>query len=169
MTLDGGILATSAFNSGVRDPLDFLLAPPIGQFRQTAAQTLTTGTWTAVTFDAEDVDSAGGHSTSSNTSRYTAVYTGWYRVSGGVGFTGNSTGRRGGRWAANGSLVSGSAIMLAATSTGSVAVPAKTMLVYLAVGDYVELQAYQESGGNLDTNVGSGDLYSLMAVEWRSN
>ena len=82
---------------------------PHAFLRQTSNQSIVFGAWTAVTFDTEDVDTHSGHSTSVNTSRYTAAVAGWYHVVGRGSFAANSTGHRGVRIAKNGSVVNGSA------------------------------------------------------------
>jgi hypothetical protein len=142
--------------------------PPLAMLRQTAAQTLTTGTYTAVLFDTEDFDSHNGHSTVSNTSRYTAVTAGVYEVSGGCAFAANATGRRLARVAANGTVIGGSLSGIPANAS-VVGYPVRTTLVRLAVGDYVELQALQESGGNLATFITNSEFQPTMVVRWVSN
>lgn len=140
-----------------------LLVPIIAQMRQTVAQSISTSSGTAVTFGAEDVDTAGGHSTSSNTSRYVAQVAGWYQVSGAVSFASNGTGRRGSWLAVNGSNVNGSEAIVHTSTTNVISVPGRTMLVQLGIGDYVELLAWQDSGGSINTAV-SGTQMSTMTV-----
>lgn len=168
----GGVATTSEANTYIRDPIRFLLNRPHAELRQTVAQSLTTGVTAAVTFDVEDIDNdpsgAGGHSTSVNTSRYTAVYPGWYQVSGGVGFAANVNGQRAAVWAVNGTLLNGAQVMEQATSASNNKVPARTKLVFLGVGDYVELHALQTSGGALNTAVVASEQ-SSMTVIWVSN
>lgn len=157
------------------DVAAFLAAPPIAELRQIVVQTLTTGVGAAITFTAEgvdtDVDGTGGHSTSSNTSRYTARYPGWYQVSGVVAFAGNVTGRRISWWTVNGVPVTATQLAFAPVTTGDAEIPGRTAHVYLAIGDYVELIGYQESGGNLDTLVaGTNNVASSAAsIRWARN
>lgn len=167
-------LPSSSLNQ-LRDMLNFLASPPIAELRQIVVQTLTTGVGAAVTFTSEgvdtDVDGTGGHSTSSNTSRYTARYPGWYQVSGVVAFAGNVTGRRICWWTINGVSANATQLGFGPIATGDQEIPARTAHVYLAAGDYLELIAYQESGGNLDTLVaGSNNVASSAAsVRWVKN
>lgn len=145
----------------------FLLAKPIAHLRQTSIQTLTTSTWTAITWQTEDVDSVSGHSGSAST--YTCQRAGWYRLSGGVSFAANAVGIRDARWVKNGTVVNGSeadVTPLAGSSTTHLT--ARSILVLLAVGNTVELEAFQSSGGNLST-ASSGSGMSSMSVEWVSN
>ncbi|MEK8108646.1 hypothetical protein NKG94_34420 [Micromonospora sp. M12] len=163
-------LNSTNLNAYIRDPLKFLMSPPRAKLRQTSVQTLTTGVAAALLFQAEtvdtDVDGIGGHSTSSNTSRYTARYPGWYQVSGGCSFATNVTGLRLLRWAVNGATITGNDVSLVPVTGSSTRMPARTELVLLDIGDYVELLAQQTSGGNLNTAV-STEEQSTMNVIWK--
>ncbi|MBM0275317.1 hypothetical protein [Micromonospora tarensis] len=162
-------LNSTNLNAYVRDPIKFLMNPPRAKLRQIAIQTLTTSVLTPITFTAEtvdtDVDGIGGHSTSTNTSRYTARYPGWYQASGGVSFGNVSTGIRLLRWAINGSNVAGTDVLLNPVNGNTTRMPARTELVPLDVGDYVELMAQQTTGANLNTVV-SAEEQSSMNVLW---
>jgi hypothetical protein len=142
---------------------------PAAKLRQTIAQTLINGTPTALTFTTEDLDTdpdgIGGHSTSSNTSRYTARYPGWYRLGGGATFVSNATGVRLLSWAVNGTNVAGSDVLVSAVSSNTTRVAARADLIYLAEGDYLELRVYQSSGGNLDTRV-TNDEQATISITW---
>lgn len=166
----GEVVLASYFNTNINGPISFLLAPPLFRGRQTSAQSLTSGTFAAVTLDAEDVDSANGHSTSSNTSRYTGQYAGWYGVSGGAGFAFNATGNRALDLRVNGAVVNGTQSNIATlTASSSTAQPViATEFVFLNVNDYVELFAFQSSGGSLNTAV-TTDQQSRMNAIWQSN
>lgn len=149
-------------DEAILDQIVFLSQPPIAVLRQTGAQSLSTGAGTAITFDAEDIDTHGGHSTVTNTSRYTAQIAGWYQLSGGVSITGSATNRRACWWTKNGSDIAGSeATVSAGDDTGTLTVPARTILVLLAVADYVELKGFQDSGGSLNTVVTSAAQPSM--------
>lgn len=171
-TIRDGVTPSSTWNQ-FRDAINFLLGPPIASLRQTAAQTLTTGVLTAVTFDVEDVDTdvagLGGHSTSSNTSRWVAQYPGWYVVAAGVSWASNSTGQRVIDLLVNGTGANGSRIWVDATAGGSPTMLAsRTVKLYLTAGDFVEVEAYQNSGGNLNTWVSNALEQSMMNVWWQS-
>lgn len=161
-------LSTTNLNAGVRDPALFALAPPLGRMRHTSAQSIPNATGTALSFGTEDVDSANGHSTSSNTSRYAAQYAGWYQLSGGVQFATNATGRRGCWWAVNGTVVNGSEANTPGSASGNAGPAARVIHVFLSVNDYVELCAFQDSGGSLNTAVTTSQQ-PTMEVRWVSN
>lgn len=164
-TFGPGVLTTTQL-SQLNTATSFLRDPPRAQLRQTVAQALTTGIAAAVTFTTEDYDTAGAHDTGTNPSRYTSAYPGRYEVSGAAAFAFHATGRRSTKWQINGIDVPGSQISLPATAASVCAVPARTMEVYLDVGDYLELIAIQESGTTpLNTAVTTSDQ-SLMRVRW---
>ncbi len=139
---------------------------PYAFLRQTVAQNFSAATFTAVTFTTEDFDSVNGHNAVANTSRYTcqAGFDGVYRLAGQVDFATNTSGSRTSRWSKNGTALNagqGPGFDAGATSLAA----ARTMLVRLAAGDYVELEGYQSSGATLATNV-AGEFQSSMSVEW---
>ena len=164
-------LNTTNLNAYLRDPIAFLMRPPHANLRQTATQAIANGVTTAVAFNTEDVDTdvdgVGGHSTTTTNSRYTARYAGWYQLSGGVCFASNATGYRFARWLLNGAAVPGSEVRISATATSITQVSARTVEVYLNVGDYVELGASQSTGASLSTSATDPDQ-SSMTVRWVS-
>lgn len=154
----------AAFLNSVRDALSFLLNKPQAQLYQSASQSIASGAFTAITFDQTLVDTYGGHSNTTNNSRYTAQVAGWYSVSGGIGYLTNATGARGAVIYKNGAaLTQATGSITAASSVLHVAM-AGEFLIQLAVGDYVELYAFQSSGGALST-AGSG-YYPYFYVRW---
>jgi hypothetical protein len=162
-TLDD--LDSTNLNAGIRDVLTFLMQRPVFQGRQTVAQGVVTSTFSPLTFTTEDIDSHTGHSTSSDTSRYVAPEDGWYQVSGGISFESNATGVRVGVWWKNGTTINGSRVDVPAISGGQAILTARTMLISLSAGDYVELVAWQNSGGTRNTVV-TTENQSSMTVQW---
>lgn len=165
----GEIVTAAHFNTNIRDVLNWLLAPAICKVRQTAAQTLTTGVAAAIVMDAEDVDSTGMHSTVTNPSRLTAVYPGQYMHGGGISYAINATGVRTTGWRVNGVAVADGATLRPAFASFSAQMPARTIMSYLNVGDYVELWGTQTSGGNLNTAVANSGEQPGASVHWISN
>jgi hypothetical protein len=165
-----GEVVTSGFmNLNLTAPIGWLLAPAILRLRQTVSQNLTSGTAAAVTFDTEDVDSTGMHSTVSNTSRAVAVYPGWYRTGGGICVAANATNARAALWSVNGTNLNGGDAQIQASSSGVTCVPARSILVYLNVSDYLEEKAFQNSGTSpLATGVSTSNQ-SSMDLTWESN
>lgn len=164
----GEVVTAAHFNTNIRDVLQYLLAPPTFRGRQTSAQTLTTSTLTAILLDTEDVDSAGGHSTVTNTSRYTAVYPGWYSYGGSVAFATDNVGNRLTEAAKNGTAVNGSRRSQAAISANATCVDIHPDVQFLNVGDYLEPFGFHSKGSNLNTAVAAQEQSSFI-VKWESN
>lgn len=169
-TFAAGEVATAANINLFGTAINFAFAPPILSIRQTAAQSIANGSspGTALTYDTEDVDSSGMHSTVTNTSRATAVYPGWYEFGGGTGFASNATGARGGIGNVNGSPVNGTNTLTPANPASGVWVPYRMILIFLNVGDYFEWKATQTSGGALNTSATNTEQPTMVGM-WRSN
>jgi len=120
-----------------------------------------TGADTAVTLNSEsyDTDPNGEiHSTASNTSRMTIQTAGKYAIKGGGLFAVNGTGQRLLKLRVNGATY----IALSPTLKGdaSLSVGQQVHGVYdFAAGDYVEMMAYQDSGGAL--NLSAFGVYTI--------
>lgn len=106
------------------------------------------GNWLAVTFDSERRDTLGMHSTSLNTSRITFALGGWYLITGHARFAANSTGIRVLSVRLGGSTFLASHTCSAPSATQDEYISV-ACLYYFAATNYVELAAYQNSGGTL--------------------
>jgi hypothetical protein len=141
---------------------------PYFHTRQTVQQVLLSGTWTALIFDltGEDLDNFGGHVSGGTASRYTVQRDGVYLLNGAYACGVNAVGGRACRWAVNGTAVNGSAAV-SPTASGFYAgvIVARPIEVRLVAGDYVELQAHQNSGSSLGTIV-TGENQSSMTALW---
>ena len=115
---------------------------------RTTDQTISNGTYTIITFDAETYDSDGFHSTVTNTGRMTVPSgkAGKYLISGFAGFGANASGYRLIRLQKNGSTISYFSNLPFTGDTNTVQL---SYAIDLAVGDYIEINAYQNSGGNI--------------------
>lgn len=162
-------VAPSTLLNQLRDAVNFLQRPPRCVLRQTVVQSIPTGgTGAAFAWDVHDVDTAGGHSTTTNNSRYNAQYQGWYQISGGGVYNGGGVGRRETWIRRNGVDVaaseSGEHINIAGAITGP---PSRTYELFLDVGDYVELIAFQDTGAAINTwNTGTGQPGAI--IRWVS-
>jgi hypothetical protein len=142
--------ATTAASFGTDGNLDKLLVPT-AQAVKVAAQALTTATWTPVNFVSEAYDNNAMHDNSTNTTRMVAPHAGKYRFTSTLFFLSNATGVRmmsfrvngdaNGRWGYQATTALGSSLGTGLTSSCE---------IDLAANDYVEVCAYQSSGGNLD-------------------
>lgn len=151
-----------------RDAIRFLQSPPIAKLRQTVAQTLTTGVITAITMNAEvvdtDVDGTGGHSGSS--SQFVARYPGWYGAAGRVAYSSDNTGTRMVSLAVNGVEIEGARHFIEASAADLL--PPSTGIAYLNAGDFLELWGYHTRGSNLNTEVANAQEQSVLNIWWIS-
>jgi len=136
---------------------------PANLFRASAfnsiAQVVATATFTVMTFDSESYDVGNLHSTSVNTGRLTvpAGGAGVYIVMGNWGWATSAAGTQRQAFIQN---------QAAAILASSFALPtAATRIIHplftiasLAVGDYVYLNGYQDTGGNLNTTAAESFL-----------
>lgn len=161
----GNFWTSALWNANILGGLNYLFAPVRFKGYSSTTQSIGTGTTpVALTLDTEIVDSDGGHSTTTNTSRYTAQTAGLYYVSGTVTFATSATNTRTLQVLLNGAAINGAGIQAAPAPNrgGSVFV---ATLVQMAVGDYVEIAAWQDSGGSLLTTSGTANT-STMCL-WR--
>lgn len=149
----GTKLTAAIYGSDVTDGVTFLANPPLFIGTQTVAQSIANNSIVALTLDSETVDTYAGHSTSVNTSRYTPTVAGYYWVLGVYGPVANATGNRFCFIYKNGSSVplaqNGGP---AATAANSGAVQVSAVVQCDGVSDYIEVAAFQNSGGALNTS-----------------
>ena len=121
-------------------------------------QTLTNNTNTVLTFANENFDTDGFHSTSSNTSRMTIPTgkSGKYLINATLTHNTNGTGQRAMNILKNGTAIAFS-VMLQSTAANYGTGINGTTIADLVAGDYIEVQAYQNSGGNLDVLGGAAN------------
>ena len=121
----------------------------------TPTQTIANSTWTALNFNDEFFDTNNFHSTTTNTSRFTATLAGKYQFNHSNQWGLNSAGQRGAAIYKNGSALAyfPSVVGSAAIYVGN----AFSFVCDLAVNDYLEVFVYQTSGANVVCYVGAGD------------
>jgi hypothetical protein len=125
--------------------------PPRCRLTKSGTQSIANNTTTAVTFDVEDIDDGGMHSTTTNTSRITIPTGGGgtYLIGAHAEFAQNATGIRTLLLVVNGTSTQ-STVRDNSPSGSNATRLACTTLVSLVAGDYVEAQVVQTSGGNLN-------------------
>jgi hypothetical protein len=130
-------------------------AKAVGLYKS-GSQSTSNATFTAITFDSEDYDTSSFHSTSSNTSRVTIPtgLGGYYQINSGARWSDNTTGVRVVAIYKNGSLWA-RYTSTAGIGTGSINL-FMPIIMNLAAADYIEVFAYQNSGGSL--NVTGNDV-----------
>ncbi len=159
----GGAVNGALWNSGPKAVTDFYTGPPLFRARQTSVMSTNSGSWYAMLLNFVDIDTDSGHI--ANDSRYTSQVAGWYWCEGYV--TWNITGGQSRSDVAiwkNSSLVLGAQQSVLKPSGDLLAVSASA-IIYLAVGDYVEIQGLQNTGGTINTAAGT-DLAPSLNVLW---
>jgi hypothetical protein len=135
--------------SGVVTPTNFGAIPTVRAFR-TTGQSIVSGASTAsITMDAERYDIGDVHSTTTNAERLVAPVTGVYLITGFVRWGANAAGTR--FIALHTSGVDGTWLATdwrqAAGGPSNITDQTVTTLTRLTAGQWVALQAYQDSGG----------------------
>jgi hypothetical protein len=123
--------------------------------RKSTTQAIANDTPTILSWDTEDYDTDGMHSTVTNNSRITIITAGKYVVTANAKFATSIAAGTGARIEI---LLNGTTV-LASQSTGAVGTSAPSVNVVdardFASGDYIEVQVYHNSGGSedIDNNV----------------
>lgn len=127
---------------------------------KTAGQALTKLDYRTILFDAESFDTDGYHSTSVDTSKITFPAAGKYLIFACAGFVANNTGTRFARFLFNGStpigIVGGPTT---AAGTNGVLLNFSVVVSITSAGQYVELQMYQDTSGDLNSSYGLDGCY----------
>lgn len=126
---------------------------------KSGTQSIPNATYTALTFDTESVNVGVAHSTVTNPTRFTAPSAGDYRIVGTCSFVANNTGQRIIKFQKNGTtdVPAGGTATAAQSATYGAAIAAPTVIITLALNDYIEALVYQDSGAAL--NVGNGNPF----------
>ena len=134
------------------------------RLEKSSSQAVANTTYTSITYDVETFDTDGFHSTVSNTSRITIPtgLGGYYLVAFQMTWTANGSGFRLARIYRNNTT----AVYLTSITGSSVIANSivGTTTLNLSAGDYIELQGYQDTGGNLN-NVGNNENTGMGRFE----
>ena len=135
-------------------------------YQTTAQVAVPSNTWTAVNLQQTLIDRDGGHTGTSG--RYTLGLTaGWYLVSGVVAFAAAGGSTRGAKLVLNGTDVAGAVIEIPATTSVTVVIPPTPVLASVST-DWVELQAWHDTGAVADLAV-SGGLCSQLTITYEGS
>lgn len=146
---------TAAAANIISDDLKFLKNVDRARVYKSGVQVLGNSTREHLSYDAEDYDTNGLHSTASNTQRLTAQVDGWYLVCVQTSFETNGTGYRDVMIRKNDSSTDGTSGTLWGRNktpglSGDETFMQTHAYVYLSATDYVKAVAWQNSGGNLN-------------------
>lgn len=159
VTVPDGALAI-ADTSGLQTALDGKAPAFSGAraFKSTPDQTITTSTWTKLTFDTEVFDTGGNLASST----FTAPAAGKYRASGGVLFAVNATGGRGIRIRTATAVLAELLVPAAATEMG---LTTETGVIELALGDTIEVHCFHSKGSDLSVVSSATHPRTFISVE----
>ncbi|MHA6764672.1 hypothetical protein [Streptacidiphilus sp. PAMC 29251] len=134
--------------------VQFLRNTPMAILTITTPQAaLANAAFTAMQFDTSLYDNYTGHSNVTNNTRYTAVVSGWYWLRGAASFAvTNATGNRGVQPYVNSAAVAYAQTILPANAVANFGGFEVNAPIFLNVGDFLELRAFQSSGGTLLLN-----------------
>jgi hypothetical protein len=156
-----GEVINNASLQAIYDDFDAVVTYGCRAYHSTT-QSISNAVFTAVLFNSEDYDTGGFHSTVTNTSRFTVPSGagGLYLITANILFAANATGQRVLQVRLNGgssgiAAIIGQQIVPSATYSSVVMVAS---ILTLNAGDYVEVFAYQDSGGAL--NIGTATAYT---------
>jgi len=139
--------------------------PPLFYAVAATTQSIPNDTPTPVTFTAETYDTANGHSTTTNTSRYTATKAGYYLCSGMISYQfNNTTGSRAAILYKNGVQWAGGAGEIPPVNGLPTKPVTPAVVMNLALNDYVELWAYHNAGIATSTTATATTASSLSVA-----
>lgn len=151
----GELVTAAKFNQYLRDAISFLLNKPHARLRHSTTQSIVATTGTPVLFNTEDADDDNGHSTVTNTSRYTAQTAGTWKVMATTPWVANGTSKRE-LYLRKNNLTNYAGTSIDANQAVSHSL-STAGLVDLSVSDYVESWVWQGTAGPLNvTNAFQG-------------
>jgi hypothetical protein len=161
-------IMTNAFvTANWTDALQFLLNKPLFIGYNTATQTLSNNTPTAVAWFSEAADTYSGHNIVSGPSKYVGQVPGYYWVSASVCFAGNTAGDRKAYIAVNGTAIGYTNVQgpPSASGTDATTLTVPATLVYLnGSTDYVEIYALQTSGTSVNLNPATTNCSGISVI-----
>lgn len=128
-----------------------------------ATQSIPHATATAVALAGESFDTDSLHSTVTENTKILLNRVGYWLVLGGIAYAAGATGERRVRLHRNGSLAT--QVTFAPSASLTLVSQVSDIIQATATTDYVELAAYQDSGGPLNIAGGSG-VTTFLAVEF---
>lgn len=143
-------------------PTKIATVPYCRAYKNTTAQSISNGSETAVTLNAETTDTDVIHDDSTNNSRLTCKTAGTYLIAGSLEFAGATGGIRDVYLRIGGSTRIATGVR-AESPTASGSPLAVVGSWVMAVNDYVEMTAFQNQGGAVNVNAGSGATFLAMA------
>lgn len=152
-------------DAAIRDPITFLMNPPIAQYAQTSTQSLPSSAFTAITWPTPTLDYYGGYSASTPT-RYTPTAAGWYLAIGNVGFasTSSAPGARDVQICKNGTGNVINEVSLGNAAAFNTVVGVASLVFCNGTTDYLEVYADQNSGAPIASVVSGRTSFTVVWI-----
>lgn len=161
--VDGELITETKLDQ-INDPINFLLNRPMAQLDRSTNQTIANQTFTAIQWNSETRDTANGHSTVTNNSRYVAQYAGIYLLSASIPIddTPDAYKLEVSFLRSDGVQYNGSAQHKSTSDTTPVV--SGTRLMELDVGQYVEAMFWHAKGSNatVDSTYLGGPKFDII-------
>ena len=125
--------------------------PAFSYYASTNAQSITSGSFTKITFTSQEFDTTSGAMFSS--SRFTPTIAGYYQIDACVGFSSSALGICLVTIFKNGNRFKDGAII---PNIGGATCPASALIYFNGSTDYAEIFLYQSSGSTLTVSVNAG-------------
>jgi len=137
--------------------------PPRGYMAQNLAQAIPTGAWTLLTNMVARYQK-GTPQVTMGTNRLILPIDGLYRITGGVYFASAITLRRGFWFRKNGATTLQQFLWMSNNTVANAGSVSGSADEEFSAGDYLEGLAYQESGANVNTNL--GNYFTWLSATW---
>ena len=138
---------------------------PGARVHNSSDETILSSALTTLSYNTEDFDTAGLHSTTTTTSRLTAPVAGKYLIMGSARWDSNTSGRRILIIELNGSTQIARDAVSPNNTSGFGPEQTVETVYQLAAGDYVEVVAYQDSGSTLSVQAFGTDS-PAFSMDW---
>lgn len=165
----GEQVTATKLNADIRDSFIFFKAPPLAVLRKTSNQSIPSNSPTAITWESELIDRDGGHSTVTNTSRYTSQTSGYYHLRACVLWemnTPNDPAWMDGYFRRNNSTIFCRTVYVAHMNN-FLATQIIEGCVSLLAGDYVEVVVHTlNAPGALPVSSGTGHQTTSFEIRW---
>jgi hypothetical protein len=125
-------------------------SPKIARLTKTASQSVTSSTYTNITWDSELIDTSSFHDNVTNNQRITVPTAGYYKFFIQLEYAANGTGERDIFYLLNATSGSGTIVYKGPGSSVDNFSHQTTFILNLAANDFVIAQTYQTSGGALN-------------------
>lgn len=148
----GDFIIESDWDNYIKTNINNLIVPPACTLHNSSSISVSNGGFNTLTFDNEDIDTDGMHSTVSNTGRITIATTGIYILTASIQWAANATGKRVLLLYVDGTDDYGRLEIPAVTGGGTTSMTINSVPRQLTAGQYAECWVFQDSGGALDIN-----------------